>query len=118
MERFHRQLLSVFQFKSGRDWAGRWACLGRKTVVKSVPGILIFILQPNLTYLSNLNLPGYMPLPILLIKNIHALEGMSLECWKLACNIIIFSFAAKSFKFFYPEKVERHDTSLNNSESW
>ena len=30
MERFYRQLSSVFEFKSGRDWAGRRACLGRK----------------------------------------------------------------------------------------
>ena len=35
IERFHRQLPSVFQFKSGRDWAGRRACLGRKPVQES-----------------------------------------------------------------------------------
>ena len=32
MERFHRQLSSVFQFKSRRVWAGRRMCLGRKPV--------------------------------------------------------------------------------------
>ena len=32
MEIFYSQLSSVFQFKSGRDWAGRRACLGRKPV--------------------------------------------------------------------------------------
>ena len=35
MERFHRQLSSVFQFKSGRDWAGRRAYLGRKPVYEA-----------------------------------------------------------------------------------
>ena len=32
MERLNRQLSSVFQFKSGRVWASRQACLGRKPV--------------------------------------------------------------------------------------
>ena len=38
MERFHRPLSSVFQFKSGRDWAGRQACLGRQPVPVSMNG--------------------------------------------------------------------------------
>ena len=42
MDRFHRQLSLVFQFKSGRDWAGRRACLGRKPVGKKPWLALIF----------------------------------------------------------------------------
>ena len=44
MERFHSQLSSVFQFKSGHDWAGRRACLGRKPVKKLLFFKILFFL--------------------------------------------------------------------------
>ena len=36
MERFHRQLSSVFQFKSGRDWAGRRVWAGNQGQIAEV----------------------------------------------------------------------------------
>ena len=32
MDLFHRKVLSLFKFKSGRDWTGRRAFLGRQPV--------------------------------------------------------------------------------------